>query len=74
MILNVKEFVNAVTKMTTGWTGFITVIIGAICQYQLFKQAVDTIVSAIKENDNVAKWKKFGIFFAQLMIAIGKSD
>ena len=38
-VMNVKNFISAISQATTNWAGFINVIIGAICSWRDFKKS-----------------------------------
>jgi hypothetical protein len=72
VIKNVRGFINAVRTLLTGIPGIIQVLVGAICNWRAFKQAIDYLINAVK-SQGAARWNRIGRFIGQLIVAIGGS-
>jgi hypothetical protein len=73
LVKNIQNFIKAVADLLTGWKGFIKIFIGAICNWQLFFQAITFLIQGI-DGVGAAKWMSFGKFVGQLVVAIGTAD
>jgi hypothetical protein len=72
VIRNVRGFINAVRTILSGIPGIITVLVGAICNWRAFKQAIDYLINAVRSH-GAARWNRIGRFIGQLVVAIGGS-
>ena len=72
-INTVTNFEANRTKMISGLSGFIDVLINMVCKWKDFRDAINFLSDGLKATDNVAKWGFYGKFFGKLVSVIGSS-
>lgn len=59
--------------MIKNWAGFITVIIGVICNWEQFKKSIHFLETATASADGVAKWQGFGRFVGEFLFTVARA-
>jgi len=59
------------TIVSGGGAGLASVFIDLVCQFDTFRQAVETLITAIKESDTMKKFNGYGRFTGLIIKAIG---
>ena len=66
-LTNIKTLQNTIE-------GFIDIIVDAICNWNLFKETLESVGKAKLEKDPIKKWEIFGEFFFDLIKTFGTKD
>lgn len=69
----VKKMVANIEVMIKNWAGFITVIIGVICNWEQFKKSIHFLETATASADGVAKWQGFGRFVGEFLFTVARA-
>jgi len=67
-----REILNKVrTIVSGGGAGLVKVFVQLLCHFDLFKQAILSLVTAIQKEDILEKHKHYGKFLGSLLAAFG---
>lgn len=68
----ISHFLKNIKEILSGWTGFVSHIIHALCEFAEFKKASELINNAVKNPKAHHKWALYGKFIGKIVHALGK--